>query len=80
MKVNDSITGTACEKCGHSSVCKYREEFLAAQEAVNDASIAIKTQVDGMTQYESKPIALLDYIGPVKLHCKYANYGDVNFR
>ena len=77
---NRSIAGTACEKCRHSAVCKYSEELLAAQEAINDASIVIEIHVDGMIQYSSRPVASIDCIEPVKLRCKHANYSDVNFR
>ena len=63
---------TACTKCTHRNVCKYKEEFLEAQEAVSNAVIGSDpVSKDGIVHQGFRYISGIDYIEPVKLHCKY---------
>ena len=70
MKISD-ITGIACDGCKHYPVCKFSEEFISAQQAVDEAAIHFTTEQDGKTAYASRPISCIDYILPIKLQCKY---------
>ena len=58
------ITETACNDCDHAKVCRHREEFLKAQEAVENASISIG----------SKPISAIECVEPIKLRCKFREH------
>lgn len=58
------ITETACNGCDHVNVCKHREEFLKAQEAVMNASISIG----------GKPISAIECVEPIKLRCKFREH------
>lgn len=58
---------TACTSCSHLKVCKFKEEFLKAQTAVNDVTVYLG---DGCM------IKLRDikYIPTVQLRCDYYEY------
>ena len=58
---------TACTKCSHREVCKFKEEFLKAQTAVNDVTVYLG---------ENRMVKLRDiaYIPTVDLRCNYYDY------
>lgn len=61
------IKETACNGCDHVKVCKYREEFLKAQEAVENASISIG----------GEPVSAIECVESIKLRCKFREHkGD----
>lgn len=62
------ITETACNGCDHVKVCKHSEEFLKAQEAVENASISIGIP------HGSKPISAIECVEPIKLRCKFREH------
>lgn len=70
MKISD-VTGTACDGCKHFDVCKFSEEFISAQQAIDHASISVTIEDDGKMQHGIRPISNIDYILPIKLQCKY---------
>lgn len=74
MKISD-ITGTACDSCKHSKVCKFQEEFINAQQAAKNAAIGGSFEEDGIPKNLVKALSDIDYIEPIKLKCKYAEYG-----
>jgi hypothetical protein len=58
---------TACTNCSHREVCKFKEEFLKAQTAVNDVTVYLG---------ENRMVKLRDiaYIPTVDLRCNYYDY------
>lgn len=62
------ITETACNGCDHVKVCTHSEEFLKAQEAVENASISIGIP------HGSKPISAIECVEPIKLRCKFREH------
>ncbi len=69
------VMETACSRCKHLNVCKYKEEFLKAQEAVNNATILVEeSDLSGKAQLGARYISDIDYIEPIKLRCKHADY------
>lgn len=71
---NSDIAGTACDGCKHYPVCKFSEEFISAQKAVDEVAIHFATELDGKTNHASKPVSCIEYIEPIKLKCKYAEH------
>lgn len=57
-----------CAKCAHLSVCKYKEDFLCAQEAIDQAIVPLPPKDD-----KNRMINLRDihWIAPVQLKCNY---------
>lgn len=53
-----------CSSCNHREVCAYREQFFAAQKAVDGASVLI-----GEGSYT--PIREIRWIKPVALKCTF---------
>ena len=55
---------TACTSCAHREVCKYKEEFLKAQSAVDEVTVHLS---------DKRFIRLRDiqWISPVGLRCKH---------
>ena len=63
----ETMTGvkeTACTTCTHREVCKYKDEFLAAQKAVDDTFM-------NLLNGERKRLVNISYIKPVELKCKF---------
>ena len=58
---------TACTNCSHREVCKFKDEFLKAQAAVNDVTVYLG---------ENRMIKLRDikFIPAVMLRCNYYDY------
>lgn len=65
----DTCRETACTKCAHREVCKFKEEFLKAQTAVNDVMVHFD---------ENRMIRLRDikWIPTVDLRCNYYTYSQ----
>lgn len=59
---------TQCSHCDHLQVCSYKEQFLAAQKAVDDVRVQVRDTV------AKTPLSNFDWIRQVKLECKY--YSD----
>lgn len=69
------VKETACTRCKHLHVCKFKDEFLDAQNAVDNVIMSGK-QIDetGKEQFYERYLSSIDYIEPVKLKCKHAEY------
>jgi hypothetical protein len=63
------VKETCCTKCGHRDVCQYKEEYLAAQAAVDEVSVNLPSKGDKPV----KSIRLRDipWIEPTELKCRY---------
>ena len=58
---------TACSTCSHLGVCKFKDEFLKAQTAVNDVTVSLGG--GGIIRLRD-----IQWIPPVKLRCNYYDY------
>lgn len=61
------VKETECTHCTHKEVCFYKQDFLEAQEAVDETYVS-KPCSDGKTA-EMIRIKDLKFIKPVLLHC-----------
>ena len=63
------VKETCCTKCSHKDVCQYKEEYLAAQHAVDEVSVHLPTKDDN----SARLIRLRDisWIEPVELKCRH---------
>lgn len=64
----NSSKETQCSYCDHLKVCSYKEQFLAAQKAVDDVRVQVGDSV------AKTPLSNFDWIRQVKLECKH--YSD----
>lgn len=79
--MNEGVRETIYTSCSHLPVCKLKETYLKAQEAVNNCSI-YEDMVDGDGEPVTKitRISAFDFIMPVTLRCKHYTKGGVAIR
>lgn len=63
------VKETCCTKCAHKDVCQYKDEFLAAQQAVDEVTVHLPTKEENT----ARMIRLRDisWIDPVELKCSH---------
>ena len=63
------VKETCCTRCSHKDVCQYKEEYLAAQHAVDEVGVHLPTKDENSTRL----IRLRDisWIEPVELKCRH---------
>jgi len=66
--MNDGARETSCARCKHNAVCKYKEEYLAAIDAVNKVEIRFNTG-DPKTVRMQK-VRNLEYIADISVTCR----------
>lgn len=70
-EVNDmfGVKETCCTRCSHKDVCQYKEEYLAAQHAVDEVSVHFPTKDEN----SARMIRLRDipWIEPAELKCRH---------
>ena len=62
---------TACTSCAHKDVCKYKEDYLKVCDATTNINIALNEHYENGARTRYIPIANVDCIGYVEVHCKY---------
>lgn len=63
------VKETCCTKCSHRDVCQYKEEYLAAQAAVDEVSVNLPSRGD--KSIKSIRLRDISWIEPVELKCRY---------
>lgn len=63
------VKETCCTRCSHRDVCQYKEEYLAAQHAVDEVSVHLPTKDDNSVQ--SIRLRDIPWIEPVELKCRH---------
>lgn len=63
------VKETQCSRCSHREVCSLKEEFLAAQKAIDEAILHRERRDDGAVSMIR--IRDIKYIEPVELGCQY---------
>jgi hypothetical protein len=58
------VKETQCTNCDHLQVCSFKEQFLAAQEAVDKVSVRVGEQA-------RRNLHDFNWIKPVSLECTY---------
>ena len=66
--MEDCVKETLCTRCEHRNVCKYMQDYLKIIESVNNASVCLKDE-DG--KHCMKKVTDYDFIGEIKIPCKY---------
>lgn len=70
----DICKETQCTRCQHRTVCKYKETFLRAVEAVDHTimytEIIEADRQDG-TAVKAQKVVSLPFLQPIELQCKY---------
>lgn len=63
------VKETCCTKCSHKDVCQYKEEYLAAQAAVDEVSVHLSAKDDNSIR--SIRLRDISWIEPVELKCRH---------
>lgn len=63
------VKETQCTRCSHREVCSLKEEFLAAQKAIDEAVLHLERRDDGAVSMIR--IRDIRYIEPVELRCMH---------
>jgi hypothetical protein len=63
------VKETCCTKCAHKDVCQFKEEYLAAQAAVDNVSVNLPTKDERANRYIN--LRNIPWIEPVELKCKH---------
>ena len=62
--MSDGVRETQCTRCMHRHICKYKEVYLKAVEAVSKVEVI----ENGITR---TPITMLEFLNPIELDCRY---------
>lgn len=63
------VKETCCTKCAHKEVCQFKEEYLAAQAAVDNVSVNLPAKDEHANRYIN--LRNIPWIEPVELKCKH---------
>lgn len=63
------VKETCCTKCAHKDVCQFKEEYLAAQTAVDNVSVNLPAKDERTNRYIN--LHNIPWIEPVELKCKH---------
>ena len=63
------VKETCCTRCSHKDVCQYKEEYLAAQHAVDEVGVHLPTKDDSSVR--SIRLRDIPWIEPVELKCRH---------
>ena len=64
----DPKNGTSCAECTHKEVCSLKEQFKAAQTAVDQVTVSLPTET-GSTNHGFIHLRDIKWIKPVNLNC-----------
>lgn len=63
------VKETCCTKCAHKDVCQFKEEYLAAQAAVDNVSVNLPAKDERVNRCID--LRNIPWIEPVELKCKH---------
>ena len=67
--MSDGVKETLCTRCVHRTVCKHKDEFLKAIQAVNEATVD-EFENDGNRMRMTK-VVNIDCVGNISVTCRY---------
>ena len=67
----DCVKMTECTSCAHSEVCKHKEKYLKVCEAAFNINIALNEHYENDARTRYIPVANVDCIGYIEVHCKH---------
>ena len=74
----DAIKEVSCTRCLHQEVCKHKQDFLDICNVVS-SSIINRPCEDGK-KVEMSPITYFDFLGGIKIECRYYQAQAINPR
>ena len=74
----DAIKEVSCTRCLHQEVCRHKQDFLDICNAVS-SSMLNRPCKDGK-KVEITPITNLDWLGGIKIECRYYQAQAINPR
>lgn len=66
--MTDGVMETACTRCYHKEVCKYKQDFLDITKAVLEAEVT-KHGDDG--RISMKRVTDFECLGEIRVYCPY---------
>ena len=74
----DAIKEVSCIQCIHQEVCRYKPDFLDICNAVS--SSMVKRPCEDGKKVETTPITNFDFLGGIKIECRYYQAQAINPR
>lgn len=65
----DAVKETPCTRCSHRTVCKHKDDFLKAVQAVNEASV--HEHEDGSNRVKITKVINYDCVSDITVTCRY---------
>ena len=74
----DAIKEVSCTRCLHQEVCRYKPDFLDICNVVS--SSMVKRPCEDGKKVETTPITNFDFLGGIKIECRYYREQTINPR
>ena len=76
LVISDGVRETACTNCIHHIICKHKEEYLNAIEALYNASISF----DHDGKIATKKVTNVECISSIEVLCKFFYEDELKYR
>lgn len=68
--MSDAVRETPCTRCVHREVCKHKEDFLKAVQAVNEATVH-EREDNGSHVMKMTKVVNYDCVSDITVTCRY---------
>lgn len=76
--MSDGVKETPCARCVHRTVCKHKDDFLKAVQAVNEATVHEKENNGHVLK--STKVVNYDCVSDISVTCRYHQPEVANHR
>lgn len=67
--MSNGVKETPCTRCAHRTVCKHKDDFLKAIQAVNEATV--HEHEDGGNRVRMTKVVNYDCVSDISVTCRY---------
>lgn len=67
--MSDGVKETPCTRCAHRTVCKHKDDFLKAVQAVNEATV--HEHEDSSNRVKMTKVINYDCVSDISVTCRY---------
>lgn len=67
--MSDGVRETPCTRCVHRTVCKHKDDFLRAIQAVNEATV--HEHEDSSNKVKMTKVINYDFVSDISVTCRY---------
>lgn len=76
--MSDGVRETPCTRCVHRTVCKHKDDFLKAIQAVNEATV--HEHEDSSNKVKMTKVINYDFVSDISVTCRYHKLEVAIFR